>query len=64
MKTGKVKSIRLGEATLRNLPVTLVQRTDALQGRTEDGLLPGLLFDSIYFNHRDHYIVLNPGDSE
>jgi predicted aspartyl protease len=64
MKTGKVKSIRLGEETLRDLPVTLVQKKDALQGRTEDGLLPGLLFDSIYFNHRDHYVVLNPGDSE
>ena len=40
------------------MPVTFVAQT-GLEARA-DGLLPGTLFEAIYFDHGNNVVVLNP----
>lgn len=47
--------LQFGDKTLRRLPVALLNEVK----RTEDGLLPLNLFNSIYFNNQGRYLMLN-----
>jgi predicted aspartyl protease len=58
--SGRARHLRVGDRQLRNTPVTVVAAKDAIEGRTEVGLLPGNLFQSVYFNHSENYVVLDP----
>lgn len=60
MRTGWVGRLTVGDETFRDVPVVLVTRAEGVDGRSEDGLLPARLFESLYFNHRDNFLVLNP----
>lgn len=53
----------LGDVEFRNLPVILRGAKTARENRFEDGLLPTSLFQSIYFNHRKNFVILNPKTS-
>lgn len=57
---GTLRTFRLGEILLRNLPVTLLNQNPAEVGRVENGLLPMSLFRSIYVNHHQNHVLLNP----
>lgn len=57
---GNLRTFRLGEILLRNLPVTLLNQNPAEVGRVENGLLPMSAFQSIYVNHRQNHVLLNP----
>ena len=57
----QVRNVRLGPAHFTNLPVTLSAKD---QTRCEDGLLPLSLFQRVYLNHRQGYVILNPSDFE
>jgi predicted aspartyl protease len=59
----KLPSLQIGKLVLPNLPVTLLPPSSADEGRTEAGLLPMSLFRSIYVNHRQNYVILNPSPS-
>lgn len=60
LMTGWIRRLELSDDTFRNLPVTLLSSEENLEGRQEDGLLPGRLFDSLYVHHRDEFVVFNP----
>ncbi len=57
---GILRTFHIGKLTWQNLPVTLLAQKPADVGRVEDGLLPMSLFQSIYVNHRQGYVILNP----
>ena len=49
MKTGRIKRLAVGLEVFRDVPVILVTRAEGVDGRSEEGLLPARLFESIYF---------------
>jgi len=57
-ESGWIASLDIGGESFRRVPVTLVTQT-GLEARA-DGLLPGTLFDAIYFDHGTNVVVLNP----
>jgi predicted aspartyl protease len=57
-RTGWLERLEIGDVTLNRLPVTLM-RQSGLERRA-DGLLPGTLFASIYFDHENDFVILNP----
>lgn len=57
----QVRNLRLGPTRFTNLPVTLSAKD---QARCEDGLLPLSLFQRVYLNHRQGYVILNPSGFE
>lgn len=61
-KSGWLARLDIGDVSLSRVPVTLMPRT-GLESRV-DGLIPGTLFDAIYFDHENDFVVLNPGDSD
>lgn len=54
VSTGRLKSLRVGDARLSNLTVALAG------ARSSGGLLPASLFASVYVNNREGYAVLRP----
>ena len=58
-RSGWIRRLDIGDESFRRVPVTLVPQT-GLDDRA-DGLLPGTLFESIYFDHAREFVVLNPG---
>jgi hypothetical protein len=56
---GRIRTLRLGSETIRNLSVWLTRTRDN-ETRWENGLLPTALFRSIYFNHEKGYVIMNP----
>lgn len=58
VRTGLVGSLNVGPETLRNLVATLPAIDPG--GRNGDGLLPTALFDAVYVNNREGFVVLNP----
>lgn len=57
-RSGWLNSLTIGDVSLNRVPVTLVPGS-GLEPRAE-GLLPGALFQSIYFDHEEDFVVLNP----
>lgn len=55
-----LRSLRLGDNTLHDLPAALLQSGAANLDRSDDGLLPIYLFRSIFFNNKEGYVILNP----
>lgn len=55
---GVIRELELGDASFHRLPATLAPRTGLERGA--DGLLPGTLFASVYFDHEQNVIVVNP----
>ncbi len=56
VRMGIYRTLKVGRETLRDVPMAVLGRTE----RREDGLLPTHIFDAVYFNNRDGYVVLNP----
>lgn len=59
-RSGRLRSLQLGDLTLRDLSVALFTHAGEGEGRVEQGLLPTLLFRSVYFNNREDIVVLSP----
>jgi predicted aspartyl protease len=57
VRTGRA-DLRVAAHALRDVPVSLV--ADALPQSIGDGLLPMSLFDAVYVNNAQGYVVLNP----
>jgi predicted aspartyl protease len=57
-KSGWLERLDIGGVSLAHVPVTLMPETGL--ERHADGLLPGTLFDAIYFDHENGFVVLNP----
>jgi hypothetical protein len=57
-RAGILRRLVIGHESFEEVPVTLVQKS-GLQDRV-DGLVPGTLFDSIYFDHENGFVILNP----
>ena len=56
----QLRSLRVGGARLRDVPVVLVSDPAGHAARIEDGLLPTSLFRAVYFNHGGGYVIFNP----
>jgi predicted aspartyl protease len=61
-KSGLLRRLVIGDESFDRVPVTIVPQT-GLEERA-DGLIPGTLFDSIYFDHENRFVVLNPNDGD
>lgn len=61
-KSGWLEHLDVGDVSLPRVPVTLMPET-GLESKA-DGLLPGTLFDAIYFDHENDFVVLNPEDAD
>jgi len=57
-KSGWLERLDIGDVSLDRVPVTLMPES-GLETKA-DGLLPGTLFDAIYFDHENDFVVLNP----
>ncbi len=53
----RARSLQIGLVQFTDLPTTMLA---ADQARREDGLLPLSLFQRVYINHRQGYLILNP----
>jgi len=56
---GRLEPLVVGEQTISGLTAAVLAKVDP-ESQVEDGVLPTILFRSIYFNNREGYIVLNP----
>jgi hypothetical protein len=55
------QDMRLGTHTLSRIPfVTPVHAGQDIPDREEDGILPTVLFQRVYINNSDHYVVFDP----
>ena len=55
------QDMRIGARTIRNVPfVTPVNPAANVPDRDEDGILATALFERVYINHTDRYVILNP----
>lgn len=52
----RLRSLQLGRTRWTEVPVGFIPG----EQRREDGLLPTSLCERIYFNHQQHYVILNP----
>lgn len=59
LRSCRLATLDLGPVQFRNLAVQLTPRL-AGQPRWEDGILPLTLFDAIYFNNAENFVILNP----
>jgi len=57
-KPGWLRRLVIGDASFHRVPVTLMPQTGLAE--RVDGLIPGTLFDSIYFDYEGGFVVLNP----
>lgn len=55
---GRLHRLTIGSQQLHEIPVTLAPSAPAEQ--IGDGLLPTMLFQSLYVNNREGFVVLNP----
>ncbi|HYY59550.1 MAG TPA: retroviral-like aspartic protease family protein, partial [Pyrinomonadaceae bacterium] len=60
VRPGRIRRLKVGSETFRDLPLVLAEGFAVTQGRSIDGLLPARLFRSIYFNHKTKMLILNP----
>jgi hypothetical protein len=55
------QDMRIGTRTIHKVPfVTPVNTATNVPGRDEDGILATVLFERVYINHTDRYVILNP----
>jgi hypothetical protein len=59
IKTGRIRSLRIGDELFRDLPVRLA-RAREIERRWENGLFPTSLLRVVYFNHEKAYVIVNP----
>jgi hypothetical protein len=53
--------MRIGSRTLGKIPfVTPVSTAQNVPHREEDGVLPTVLFQSVYISFGDHFVIFNP----
>lgn len=53
--------VRLGTRIMRRVSfATPVQGSANVPEHEEDGILATVLFESVYINHRDHFVIFNP----
>lgn len=57
----RIESLEIGGTMLRNVDAYLAVRGP---GRVEDGFLPLAIFDSIYVNNLEKFLILNPARKE
>ena len=57
-----LRRLVIADESFDRVPVTVVPQT-GLEEKA-DGLIPGTLFDSIYFDHESGFVVLNPNDGD
>jgi hypothetical protein len=56
-----LQDMRVGARTIRKVPfVTPVNAATNVPDRDEDGILATVLFERVYINHADRYVMLNP----
>jgi predicted aspartyl protease len=58
MRTGRIDLLKVASRELRDLPVALVAAAPPQQ--IVDGLLPTVLFDSIYINNHQNFVIFSP----
>jgi predicted aspartyl protease len=58
LKVGRVRALRIGSQQFHDLTVALAAANPA--ERVGDGLLPTALFQSLYVNNREGFVVFNP----
>jgi hypothetical protein len=56
---GTVRNVKVGSALLRSLPAVIMRPSDRDDG-SFDGLLPTNVFAAVYFNNRQHYVIVQP----
>ena len=56
-RLSRLPSLEIGGSALRNVEAILETRG---RGRLEDGLLPPQIFDSIYLNNLEKFLIVNP----
>lgn len=61
-RSGLLRRLVIGDESFDRVPVTIVPQTGLEE--EADGLIPGTLFDSIYFDHENAFVVLNPNDGD
>lgn len=57
---GKLRRFAIGNLLFTDVPVNLLAQSPQEMQRSEDGLLPLSLFRAVYFDHRQHRLLLNP----
>ena len=57
--TSLVEALEVGDETFHRLPALLMPDVGRAETRIEDGLLPMMLFRSVYFD-RDNFVIFNP----
>jgi Aspartyl protease len=57
VRMSRLIEMEIGDSVLRNVEVWLSARGS---GRIEDGFLPLRFFDSIYVNHLENFLIVNP----
>jgi hypothetical protein len=57
IRLSRLTTMEIGDSHLRNVEACLTPRGT---GRSEDGFLPLHLFDSIYVNNRENFLIVNP----
>ena len=57
-RSGWIRRLKIGGESFPRVPVTLARQTGFEDHA--DGLLPGTLFASIYVDHEQNIVVLNP----
>jgi hypothetical protein len=60
LQMGRVRELIVGSQQFRDLAVGVASPSPADEGRVEDGLLPTALFQSLYVNNRENFVVFNP----
>lgn len=58
-RSGRLERLEIGDVALDRVLVTLLSES-GLETKA-DGLLPGTLFDAIYFDHDNDFVIFNPG---
>ena len=61
-KSGRLRRLVIGDESFERVPVTLMPQTRLEENA--DGLVPGTLFESIYIDHENEFVVLNPDDEQ
>lgn len=60
MRMGRVRELVVGSRQFHDLSVGVASPSEADEDRIEDGLLPTALFQSLYVNNHENFVVLNP----
>ena len=60
LNVGRLPLLKIGSQVFRDLAVALPRHAATEAQRHEDGLLPTLLFQSLYINSRESSAIFNP----